>query len=40
MGYTPIEVDPEDMVSMAKKNPQKLSEYSVSDAVGTYYLYK
>ena len=39
LGYSPIEVDPEEMVSMAKNNPQKLCEYSVSDAVATYYLY-
>ena len=40
LGYSPIEVDPEEMVRMAQQNPQKLCEYSVSDAVATYYLYK
>lgn len=39
LGYNPIEVDPEEMVPMARQNPQKLCEYSVSDAVATYYLY-
>jgi DNA polymerase epsilon subunit 1 len=39
LGYSPIEVDPEEMVAMARQNPQKLCEYSVSDAVATYYLY-
>ena len=39
LGYNPIEVDPEDMVPLAKDDPQKLCEYSVSDAVATYYLY-
>lgn len=28
------------MVEIAKTDPQKLCEYSVSDAVSTYYLYK
>jgi len=27
------------MVPMARNNPQVLAEYSVSDAVATYYLY-
>jgi DNA polymerase epsilon subunit 1 len=40
LGYEPVEVDPEEMVPMAQKNSQKLSEYSISDAVATYYLYK
>ena len=39
LGYNPIEVDPEDMLPLAKDDPQKLCEYSVSDAVATYYLY-
>jgi DNA polymerase epsilon subunit 1 len=38
--YEPVEVDPEMMVPMAQSDPQKMSEYSVSDAVATYYLYK
>ena len=37
--YDPIEIDPEDMVDLARQNPQKLAEYSVSDAVATYFLY-
>ncbi|KAL6947333.1 DNA polymerase epsilon catalytic subunit [Hanseniaspora vineae] len=39
LGYNPIEVDPELMVPYAYEKPQQLSEYSVSDAVATYYLY-
>jgi DNA polymerase epsilon subunit 1 len=35
-----VEVDPEEMVPLARSNPQKMSEYSISDAVATYYLYK
>lgn len=38
--YEPIEVDPEDMVYMAKNNTQRLAEYAVSDAVATYHLYR
>jgi DNA polymerase epsilon subunit 1 len=38
--YDPVEVDPEEMVPLARSNPQKMSEYSISDAVATYYLYK
>ncbi|XP_040567537.1 DNA polymerase epsilon catalytic subunit A [Lepeophtheirus salmonis] len=37
--YDPVEVDPENMVRMANEQPQELSNYSVSDAVSTYYLY-
>ncbi|XP_071480194.1 DNA polymerase epsilon catalytic subunit A-like [Diadema antillarum] len=37
--YDPIELDPEDMCRMASEQPQTLSNYSVSDAVATYYLY-
>lgn len=40
LGYDPTELDPELMLPMAKENPQLLSEYSVSDAIATYYLYK
>lgn len=40
LGYDPIEVDPENMVPMARNDPQNLAEYSVSDAVATYHLYK
>lgn len=37
--YDPVELDPEDMCRMASEQPQELSNYSVSDAVATYYLY-
>lgn len=37
--YDPVELDPEDMCKMAVEQPQVLSNYSVSDAVATYYLY-
>ena len=37
--YDPVELDPEDMCRMACENPQGLANYSVSDAVATYYLY-
>ncbi|RVE53948.1 hypothetical protein evm_001351 [Chilo suppressalis] len=37
--YDPVELDPEDMCRMAAEQPQVLSNYSVSDAVATYYLY-
>ncbi|XP_059098833.1 DNA polymerase epsilon catalytic subunit A-like [Tigriopus californicus] len=37
--YDPVELDPEDMCRMATEEPQDLSNYSVSDAVATYYLY-
>ena len=37
--YNPIETDPEDMCRMAVEQPQNLANYSVSDAVATYYLY-
>lgn len=39
LGYNPIELDPELMTPYAYERPQQLSEYSVSDAVATYYLY-
>uniref|UniRef100_A0A0K0CTA2 DNA polymerase epsilon catalytic subunit n=1 Tax=Angiostrongylus cantonensis TaxID=6313 RepID=A0A0K0CTA2_ANGCA len=39
LGYDPIEVDPEEMCKMAREEPQSLANYSVSDAVATYYLY-
>ncbi|KAK7202921.1 hypothetical protein BZA70DRAFT_86937 [Myxozyma melibiosi] len=39
MGYDPKELDPELMTRYASEHPQILSEYSVSDAVATYYLY-
>ncbi|XP_069681734.1 DNA polymerase epsilon catalytic subunit 1 [Periplaneta americana] len=37
--YDPVELDPEDMCRLASEQPQVLSNYSVSDAVATYYLY-
>ncbi|ODQ63222.1 DNA polymerase epsilon catalytic subunit A [Nadsonia fulvescens var. elongata DSM 6958] len=39
LGYNPIELDPEKMTPYAYEYPQILAEYSVSDAVATYYLY-
>jgi len=37
--YDPVEMDMEDMCRMATEEPQVLANYSVSDAVATYYLY-
>lgn len=39
LGFDPIEVDPEEMLPMARSDPQRLCEYSVSDAICTYLLY-
>ncbi|KAJ3012895.1 DNA polymerase epsilon catalytic subunit [Thoreauomyces humboldtii] len=39
LGYNPMELDPEDMTRFASEEPQILAQYSVSDAVATYYLY-
>lgn len=39
LGYDPDELDPELMTKYASERPQTLSEYSVSDALATYYLY-
>ncbi|KAG0052419.1 DNA polymerase epsilon catalytic subunit [Gryganskiella cystojenkinii] len=39
LGYNPMEIDPEDMTRFASERPQTLAQYSVSDAVATYYLY-
>ena len=39
LGYDPDELDPELMTRYASEQPQTLAEYSVSDAVATYYLY-
>lgn len=39
LGYNPAEVDPELMVPYAREKPKTMAEYSVSDAVATYYLY-
>ncbi|MCL4127577.1 UNVERIFIED_CONTAM: hypothetical protein GTU68_024765 [Idotea baltica] len=37
--YDPVELDPEEMCPLAASQPQILANYSVSDAVATYYLY-
>ena len=37
--YDPVEVDPEMICPMARESPVELANYSVSDAVATYYLY-
>ncbi|GLB41021.1 putative DUF1744-domain-containing protein [Lyophyllum shimeji] len=39
LGYDPTELDPELMTPYAVEQPQVLAQYSVSDAVATYYLY-
>ncbi|CAO1637695.1 unnamed protein product [Parajaminaea phylloscopi] len=39
LGYNPMELDPELMTPYAMEQPQTLAQYSVSDAVATYYLY-
>ncbi|KAF8331488.1 uncharacterized protein EI90DRAFT_3145642 [Cantharellus anzutake] len=39
LGYNPMELDPELMTPYASEHPQILAQYSVSDAVATYYLY-
>ncbi|KAG9000298.1 DNA polymerase epsilon catalytic subunit [Tulasnella sp. JGI-2019a] len=39
LGYNPTELDPELMTPYAYDHPQLLAQYSVSDAVATYYLY-
>ncbi|KAI0300525.1 DUF1744-domain-containing protein [Multifurca ochricompacta] len=39
LNYNPIELDPELMTPYAMEQPQTLAQYSVSDAVATYYLY-
>lgn len=39
LGYDPKELDPELMTKYASEFPQVLADYSVSDAVSTYYLY-
>ncbi|XP_076438241.1 DNA polymerase epsilon catalytic subunit A-like [Babylonia areolata] len=38
--YDPVELDPEEMCRMASEQPQVLANYSVSDAVATFYLYQ
>lgn len=37
---TTTKLDPEDMCRLAAEEPEVLSNYSVSDAVATYYLYQ
>lgn len=39
LGYTPDDIDPEEMVRFAKTNPEKLAAYNVSDSIATYLLY-
>lgn len=39
LGYDPLELDPELMTPLARSDPHTLANYSVSDAVATYYLY-
>ncbi|MES1901878.1 MAG: hypothetical protein MHPSP_000053 [Paramarteilia canceri] len=39
LGYDPVEINPEDMCNFAVNQPTILANYSVSDAVATYYLY-
>ncbi|XP_011882583.1 PREDICTED: DNA polymerase epsilon catalytic subunit A [Vollenhovia emeryi] len=38
--YDPVELDPEEMCRLASEEPEVLANYSVSDAVATYYLYQ
>lgn len=40
LGFDPIEIHPEKMVELAKTSPQEMANYSVSDALCTYYLYE
>jgi DNA polymerase epsilon subunit 1 len=40
LGYDPVEIDPEEMLSLARDKPLHMASYSVSDAVATYYLYQ
>ncbi|KAK8886294.1 DNA polymerase epsilon catalytic subunit [Tritrichomonas musculus] len=37
--YNPLELDPEDICPLGNEDPQRLANYSVSDAYATYYLY-
>ena len=39
LGHNPLEIDPELMTPYSIEKPQVIAEYSVSDAVATYYLY-
>ncbi|XP_011332677.2 DNA polymerase epsilon catalytic subunit A isoform X4 [Ooceraea biroi] len=38
--YDPVELDPEEMCRLASEEPEVLANYSVSDAVATFYLYQ
>lgn len=38
--FDPVEVEPEEMVRLAREQPEQLAVYSVSDAVATFYLYE
>ncbi|XP_033227375.1 DNA polymerase epsilon catalytic subunit A isoform X2 [Belonocnema kinseyi] len=38
--YDPVELDPEEMCRLANEEPRVLANYSVSDAVATFYLYQ
>jgi DNA polymerase epsilon subunit 1 len=37
--YNPLELDPEDICPLGVTDPQRLANYSVSDAYATFYLY-
>ncbi|KAH9255454.1 hypothetical protein BASA81_006573 [Batrachochytrium salamandrivorans] len=39
LGYDPVEVDPEEMMNLARDKPNHMAAYSVSDAVSTFYLF-
>ena len=39
LSYNPLELDPEDICPLGMEEPQRLANYSVSDAYATYYLY-
>jgi len=39
LNYNPHELDPEDICPLGVEDPQRLANYSVSDAYATYYLY-
>lgn len=40
LNYNPLELDPEDICPLGMEDPQRLANYSVSDAYATYYLYE
>ena len=37
--YDPVEIDPELMTPYCQEKPREMAEYSVSDAVATYFLF-